>query len=69
VRERRADEQAEWSTERRADERAEWSTADREALVGVARGAREEASATMGTADREALVGSPAERGRRRARP
>jgi len=33
--------------ERRADEQAEWSTADREAPDAVARAAREEASATM----------------------
>jgi len=33
------------SVERRADEQAEWSTADREALDAVARAAREERSA------------------------
>jgi len=49
------------SEERRADEQAEWSTADREAPDGVGRGAREEGSATMGTrrAD-EPAVNEPA---------
>jgi hypothetical protein len=40
------------STERRADEQAEWSTADRAASTAVAREAREKASATMSTRGR-----------------